>query len=638
MALSRRNGKRFEANIWPGFVDAMTALLLVLVFVLSIFMIVQFMLRETITTQDSELDQLTGEVATLAEALGLEQQRSFGLEQNIEKLDAETTQQAALIASLSAQNNTQAGRLASFEEQVAGLLRVREGLQSQVASLSGDLDASQTQVAGLSARIEDIEAGLAREISEKEAAQLALASARQEVNAGEAAARLAAARREALEALVSDLETKSANLESQSTNLEIKTAQQAEALSAAEAAKLVDAAAAQALRDRLQNADAELTAMTLVLETQRKDAEDTLTLLVAARAAEKTLNEELASTRASEANLDDKLAAALAAQVQASANLDASTAAEDVLRAELEAALKANVETGTNLAETKTAQEELRRQLVAALAAKVAAETGVGDALSEAEQRAALLAAARSELAGEKVISLESQRKVEALNQQVAALRTQLGSLQSILDETDARREASNVKVQNLGSELNSALALVASEQRARAKLEEAERLRLEAEAKELKNYRSEFFGQLRKLLGNQDGIRIEGDRFVFSSEVLFQPGQAVLSPAGKGEVAKVAAILSRVAGDIPDTLDWVIRVDGHTDNVPLSGFGEFKDNWELSQARALSVVRYMSSELGIPPDRLAANGFGEYQPINSEDTPEARALNRRIELKLTEK
>ena len=624
MALSRRNGQRFEANIWPGFVDAMTALLLVLMFVLSIFMIVQFMLSEKITSQDGELDQLTGEVASLAQALGLEQQRSFGLEQNIEQLDLAAAQQAALIASLTAQNDTQSGRIASFEEQVAGLLRDREGLQSQVATLSGDLDASQTRVVGLSARIEDIEAGLAREISEKEAAQLALAQARQEIDAGVEVARLAAARREALEALVADLE--------------VQADAQAEALSAAEAAKLVDAAAAQALRDRLQNADAELTAMTLALEAQRQEAEDTLTLLAAARAAEKTLSEELASTRASETSLDDRLAAALAAQVQASANLEASSAAEDALRAELEAALTAKAETGNRLEETKATQEELRQQLVAALAAKVAAETGAGDALSEAEQRAALLTAARAELADERAISLDSQRKVEALNQQVAALRTQLGSLQSILDETDERREASDVQVQNLGSELNSALALVASEQRARAKLEEAERLRLEAEAKELKNYRSEFFGQLRALLGNQDGIRIEGDRFVFSSEVLFRPGQAVLSPAGKGEVAKVAAILSRVADDIPDTLDWVIRVDGHTDNVPLSGTGRFKDNWELSQARALSVVRYMSADLGIPPSRLAANGFGEYQPVTLENTPTARAQNRRIELKLTEK
>ena len=124
----------------------------------------------------------------------------------------------------------------------------------------------------------------------------------------------------------------------------------------------------------------------------------------------------------------------------------------------------------------------------------------------------------------------------------------------------------------------------------------------------------------------------------MFSSEVLFQPGSATLSPAGETEIAKVGAILQRVAGEIPDTINWVIRVDGHTDNIPLSGGGAFANNWELSQARALSVVLFMIDSEGIAPDRLAANGFGEYQPVNTADSDVARAQNRRIEIKLTER
>jgi len=124
----------------------------------------------------------------------------------------------------------------------------------------------------------------------------------------------------------------------------------------------------------------------------------------------------------------------------------------------------------------------------------------------------------------------------------------------------------------------------------------------------------------------------------VFSSEVLFPPGGADLSFAGQDEIAKVANILRSVIDDIPPEIDWVLRVDGHTDNVPLLGHHKYADNWELSQGRALSVVRYMINSLAIPPDRLSANGFGEYQPINTADTPEARAQNRRIELKFTEK
>jgi chemotaxis protein MotB len=221
-----------------------------------------------------------------------------------------------------------------------------------------------------------------------------------------------------------------------------------------------------------------------------------------------------------------------------------------------------------------------------------------------------------------------------------------------LLNDAKERDAAQQVQLQSLGSELNTALARVAAEERRRAELEEAERLRLEEEAarlaaeaarlseetKNLEQYRSEFFGRLRDVLGTQQGVRIEGDRFVFSSEVLFEPAQAELSIEGQQDVAEVARIISAVSDDIPSEIDWIIRVDGHTDNVPLSGTGRYRDNWELSQARALSVVRYMTETLGIPPNRLAANGFGQYQPVSDDDTPEARAQNRRIELKFTER
>jgi chemotaxis protein MotB len=201
------------------------------------------------------------------------------------------------------------------------------------------------------------------------------------------------------------------------------------------------------------------------------------------------------------------------------------------------------------------------------------------------------------------------------------------------------------VQIESLGSQLNSALARVAAEEKRRAALEEAERIRLEAEAKALKEetkelarYRSEFFGRLSEVLAGREGVRVVGDRFVFSSEVLFQPGSATLSPEGQSQIAGVAATLQEVAAVIPPEIDWIIRVDGHTDDVPLSGAGQFRDNWELSQARALSVVRFMQDDLGFPPERMAATGFGEYRPVAEGDTPEARAQNRRIELKLTER
>jgi chemotaxis protein MotB len=540
MAVLRRASHRMSGSIWPGFVDAMTALLLVLMFVLTIFMVVQSMLRDQISGQEHELDALSAELNVLADALGLEQQKNLGLETQIGALNATLSElrataeaQSETIAGLEAENTALTGRIASFEQQVASLIAER--------------DAALTEGAQLAAQIDDLEAAKAQLITEQEAAQLALAKARDEIDAATEEARLAAARREALEALVTQLRTES---EDRQAALD---AAQAE-LSQAEQDRLADAAALQALKERFANADEELTAMSLALEEARKEAEETLTLLAAAR----------------------------------------------------------------------TARDEMQAQL--------------DQDISEREKQAALLATAQAALAEEEAKSAEGERKLALLNAQVEQMRNQLSALQSTLDVRTARDAENQVQIDSLTQRLNTALAQVAAEERARAALEEAERKRLEEEAKTLQNYRSEFFGRMREILGNREGVRIVGDRFVFSSEVLFEPASADLNDEGKAQIARVAAILSEVSSEIPPEIDWVIRVDGHTDKTPLSGSGAYRDNWELSQARALSVVRYMSEVLGFDPSRLVAAGFGEYQPVAEGDSPEALAQNRRIELKLTEK
>ncbi|TNE64029.1 MAG: peptidoglycan -binding protein [Rhodobacteraceae bacterium] len=540
MAVLRRSSHRMSGSIWPGFVDAMTALLLVLMFVLTIFMVVQSMLRDQISGQEHELDALTGELNALATALGLEQQKSLGLETQIGTLQATLSDvqarakaQAATIEGLQGENAALTGRIASFEAQVASLLAER--------------DAALTEGAQLAAQIEDLEAAKAQLITEQEAAQLALAKARDEIDAAEEEARLAAARREALDALVAQLKT-----ETNERQAALAAAQ--EQLSQSEKDRLADAAALKALQERMAGSDDELTAMTLALEEARKQAEETLTLLAAARTA------------------------------------------RDKLQAELDSDV------------------------------------------SDRDKQAALLATAQAALIDEEAKSAEGERKLALLNAQVAQMREQLSALQSTLDVRTAADTENEVQIDSLTQRLNAALAQVAAEERARAALEEAERKRLEEEAKSLQSYRSEFFGRMRQILGDREGVKIVGDRFVFSSEILFEPASAELGPLGKTQIARVARILSEVAAEIPPEIDWVIRVDGHTDKTPLSGTGEYRDNWELSQARALAVVRYMVNDLGFDPSRLVAAGFGEYQPIAVGDSPEALAQNRRIELKLTEK
>ena len=340
---------------------------------------------------------------------------------------------------------------------------------------------------------------------------------------------------------------------------EISATQQA--LSEAEKGRLAELAAAAALRERLNNADTELTAMTLSLEAQRKKAEETLTLLAVANAAKKALE------------------------------LDYNTT------------------------------------------------------LSEADRQAMLVAQANELLTQEQALSADSQRKLALLNAQTEQLRSQLSQLQGLLDASNVADNEQKIQLEILGTNLNAALARAAAEQKKtaieagkRADLEEKERIRLQAEAKDLKKFKSEFFAQLRVVMEGQEGVRIVGDRFVFSSEVLFAAGSAGLGEGGRVELAKVAGIINKIADQLPDGIDWILRVDGHTDRIPISSKRNFADNWELSQARALSVVRYLINDLNIPANRLAANGFGEFQPIDDRNTPEAYAINRRIELKFTEK
>jgi len=220
------------------------------------------------------------------------------------------------------------------------------------------------------------------------------------------------------------------------------------------------------------------------------------------------------------------------------------------------------------------------------------------------------------ELDEQKQMSDRAMSQVELLNQQIAALRSQIAAVEAALQASEQKDQTSQTKIADLGRRLNVALA---------------------QRVQELNRYRSDFFGRLREILSDRENIRIVGDRFVFQSEVLFPSGSADLNPDGQGEMAKLAPALLDVAKEIPPEINWVLRVDGHTDNVPLTGTGRYGDNWQLSSARAISVVKFLISR-GVPADRLVAAGFGEFQPIAPGDTPEARATNRRIELKLTEK
>lgn len=865
MALSRRTGQRFQASIWPGFVDAITGLLLVLMFVLTIFMIVQFVLRETISGQESELNSLSAEIAAISQALGLEKTKVAALQEELGSVSAtlsdtqnQLDQQAQLIQSLTFQRDEAQNaltvantRIASFEEQVAGLLAAQARDTEQIESLSKEKETL---------------------LDEREVLNIALAQARSETDAAAEEARRLAAEEDALQALIASLEAKQKESDDIIAKQSEDLTKLSDVLSKKEQEQLISSAAADELRRKLETAEAELTAMTLALEEQRKIAEDTLLALAAAEGmqeeVQQKLQEALLSLEIASRDLENEeeqrkgleeevntlqsnftaselaLAAAYARQINLEARiieledlLAATTSTDQEQRAliaefrqqilvaqtqietfeqealsseerqnalelQLIAALEnlaqieqkaernsqskeallaqlatvraqleqQQIETGSlkgqvvqfeariadllsqirNLegirernakrikglstelgqtqrdlreekvttysqnAQVESLQEQLtqailnlsqtqerldasgaeteklrvtleqlkvdaadqntiaenlaqalkdlaasqndantlRQDLEAALVAKLMADQAAESELSRAQEQEFLRQKALKTLQEREAALNRSdaeakrlEKETALLNAQVVELRKQLGELNALLDASEAADTKSKLELKNLNARLNTALARAAAEERRRRKLEEQERERLQKErdaladqALDLERYKSDFFGRLREVLADREGVKIVGDRFVFSSEVLFSLGSADLSEEGKREINKIGEVLTSVFQDIPQNIDWVIRVDGHTDSVPIRNTGNFADNWELSQARALSVVRFMISELNLPPNRLSANGFGEFQPLNPANTIEARAQNRRIELKLTER
>jgi len=250
------------------------------------------------------------------------------------------------------------------------------------------------------------------------------------------------------------------------------------------------------------------------------------------------------------------------------------------------------------------------------------AQSGNTDLQSKLNSLTQQLAAANQALVAAREQGVQSEQRataaqttVDQLNQNIAALRDQLAQIAAALDVSEAKNKDQEAQIADLGQRLNVALL---------------------SQVTQLAKYRSEFFGRLRDALGDRPDIRIVGDRFVFQSEVLFPPGSAQLGDAAKQRVAVVAAALKEIAAKIPGDIPWVLAVNGYTDKRPINT-PQFPSNWELSAARAITVINFLISQ-GVPADRLAAAGFAEHDPIDSGDSEEAFAKNRRIELKLTER
>ena len=315
-------------------------------------------------------------------------------------------------------------------------------------------------------------------------------------------------------------------------------------------------------------------------------------------------------------NIERRASADLAANLaQITNQLNASNANKDELQDQLANVQAAIVARNSQIAALTATQADTEAALAAA---RNSLEERLG-ALQLAEGQLAM-AQAQNQSAANRIDALRaettaSKAEIAQMTGALAALRLRIEELTSLLAEKDRQATQDKVAIASLGRSLNNALA---------------------SRVQELQRFRSEFFGRLRDVLKGRDDVQIVGDRFVFQSEVLFAQGQAEIAVEGQDQLAKLAVALADIATKIPEDINWVLQVDGHTDDVPIRA-GRYADNWDLSTERALSVVRFLNQQ-GLPANRLAAAGYGEFQPLDAADNDDARRKNRRIELKITQR
>jgi chemotaxis protein MotB len=369
------------------------------------------------------------------------------------------------------------------------------------------------------------------------------------------------------------------------------------------------------LNQQLASTNKARDALTQQLAALQAGANDILAENQKLHAEHDSLSKQLAAATAQAGAADQKTADAAAKLAMTQRLLeDSQQRLADMQQqmAELDKTVRADKETmQLKLADLATLEEQTRALAALRDQLEKQAADAAARAMTEQQRREAVAA----QLADEKKLGNSARAQIALLNQQVDQLKAQLAAVAKALDLAQQQGRDKDVQIANLGQKLNAALA---------------------AKVQELQQYRSEFFGKLRQVLAGQPGIHIVGDRFVFQSEVLFPVGSADLTPEGVAQMTALAVTIKDIATEIPKDLPWILRVDGHTDPQPVKG-GQFASNWELSAARAITVVKLLIAD-GVPPEHLAATGFAQYQPFVPGNAPDNYAKDRRIELRLTDR
>jgi chemotaxis protein MotB len=612
MAAAAARGRRRHFDPWPGYVDVLSTLLMVVIFVLMVFVIAQVFLSRALSGRDEELaakaremtelnqqielkdttiEQLQRDLSDLAGQLGSSTRARDQLQERLTVIIGERDSLASSLADVNAELAQSDEQKDKLEQQITVLLQSGKADKEAIASLRVELDKANKLAdenkAALVAALAEVEANKKSAAETKAALEAAIAAARSET---EQATKETAAQKEALARKLAELESAYKTIDADKEKIETMLAEIA-ALQKARDDLAKDVAANQTA---LSQKSAELENAYKSIDADKEKMQTLLAEIAALEKMRDDLAKQVADSQA-------QLAAAKEESDKAFKTVAEQKAALDARLVELENAYKAI---------------EADKAKVTALLGDIAALESLRDDLTKK-----LLASedhakqSESALTTEKEISENARMQVELLNRQVLALREQLAQLGGLLEASEAKAAEQGVQIADLGKRLNEALA---------------------NKVAELAGYRSEFFGKLKQVLGDRPDIQVVGDRFVFQSEVLFDVGSAQIGDTGKQQLAQFAQTLLEIGATIPEDIDWILRVDGHTDRRPIYT-AQFQSNWELSAARAIAVVNFLQSQ-GVPPNRLVAAGFAENRPLDPSDDEIAYRRNRRIELKLDQR
>ncbi|MGI9491280.1 MAG: peptidoglycan -binding protein [Geminicoccaceae bacterium] len=679
MARNRRDQRQSATDIWPGFVDALSTLLLVIIFLLVVFVLGQFFLGRLLEGKDSKLLSLEQAISELNDQLSLEQDTNEKLRLSVAKLTADLQaatadrdENDANLAEISAQRDEYRDQLITLEED-------KKLLAETLAELRRDED-----------RSDDLEADLARANQLRAELEEELEKSKQAIETDQ----------ETLEARLAELVQLRRDIEALKEtrkNLELDVSEMTALLREAETAKKDAADEIARLTSLLEIAQSEadkLEAQVVELDRTKENSASLEQRVAALTDALNAKENELDQTKEEKTSLEERIAKLTAdldaeksdlnqaneetvsleeriAELNAklTSREDEQEAAEDKLRdlqAELDKLIaERDAERQSRDQALEEAEDELvdRERRIAELAAQLEALRGTRETvdadleelsrareallveLGQARDRASQLEA---RLASEQERTLLAQQELEDRAIQIAELLRSVGQANEAANtERKLSREAV-AQIDVLNSQINNLRLQLASLSRAleleQKRVEEQKvtiadlgsklNVALAGKVEELSKFRSEFFGRLRQILGTRSDVRVVGDRFVFQSEILFPSGEATLEESGEDELRALARSLREISAEIPSDLPWVLQIDGHTDRRRIST-DEFPSNWELSTARATTVGKFLI-RAGIPEERIAVAGFAQYQPLDRGSSEGAFRNNRRIEIKLT--